>query len=85
VLCALHVFDGQHAADHGMVLIVVAVHPVAADGLRVFDCCQELPNDLPMLTVLHVIDGVSLRLAKYHSVFHVLQVSQSQAGNLPGC
>src|SRR6059036_4047844 len=44
VLSEDDVANGQHAGQHGVVLVVVAVQPVAADGLEVLQAGHETPD-----------------------------------------
>ena len=45
---ALHVPDGHHRRQHRVVLVVVLVHAVAADGVQVRDRIDVLADDVEM-------------------------------------
>ena len=56
---------GVVAGEHGVVLVVVAVHAVAADGLEVREALEVGPEGVHMGTVFGVVNGVSVEFADH--------------------
>ena len=51
------------AGEHGVVLVVVAVHAVVADGLQVGEALEIRAESVHMGTVFDVVDGVGVEFA----------------------
>jgi len=54
---------GVVAGEHGVVLVVAAVHAVAADGLQVGEALEICAEGVHMGTVFGVVDGVGVEFA----------------------
>ncbi len=64
-----HIARGQQAREHRVILIIVAMHPVAADRLKVGKGRQVLSNHVEMYAVVAVVDRVRFGLPKHDAVF----------------
>ena len=70
---------GQHRRHHGMVLIVVLVHAVAAHQMQAWVVSLDLGADrLHVSGILIVVDRIGLRLADDMAVDHVAGLHQPQ-------
>ena len=65
VLGACDVFNGEHGREHRMILVVVFVHSVAADRIKVFKLSKEITNGLESVAVTDVVDWVGFRHPRY--------------------
>ena len=77
---------GVVAGEHRVVLVVVAVHAVAADGLQVGEALEVGPEGVHMGTVFGVVNGVSVEFAD-HMAFEaeVGFFGEAQAGDFFFC
>ena len=81
-----NVFCGEHGRHHGMVLIVVLVHAVAAYQMQARKLLFERRADrvyVPLITV--VINGISFALTDYTAINNVGSVGEIQVLNLLLC
>ena len=54
---------GVVAGEHGVVLVIVAVHAVAADGLEIREAVEIGAEGVHMRTVFGIVDGVGVEFA----------------------
>ena len=63
--------SGQQARQHGVVLVVVAVQPIAADGLEVLEPVNERANGSQAIAVAGVVDRIRFLGPEHASVCNV--------------
>ena len=73
--------DGGVRRKHGMILIVVAMHAVAADGVEV-DEGVEVGADSVEFGVCPEIGGIRFRHAHHRPIEHVVAVDHADPGEL---
>src|SRR5256885_1128337 len=77
------VLDGEHSRHHGMVLVVVLVHAVAADEMQRREALGQFGADrLDVLLVALVVDGIGLLLAHDATVLDVVLGRKADDGEL---
>ena len=74
----------QHSRKHGVVHVIVTVHAAPADGLKVFKVLKVFFDDIKLLIISPVINGVRLGLAKHKTVLYFSVVDKIQFHQLPG-
>ncbi len=85
VVGAQDVLHCEHGGVHGVVLVVVLVHPVAPDGMHVGGVGrQPRPQDVDVGLVGVVVDGVGLGHAHHVAGLDHRRVDQAEGGQLPG-
>src|SRR5207237_679420 len=78
-----NIFDTQHRRHHGVVLIVVFVHPVAADEVQIrITGIQLLPNRGDMQRVVVIVNRIRFFLAHDRSVDNVAFLRQANLDQL---
>ena len=81
--CALHVPDGHHRRQHGVVLVVVLVHAVAADRVQVRNRIDERSDDVEMSAVRRVVDGIRLRHPDDAAIHDIPLLCETKGLELP--
>jgi hypothetical protein len=65
---ALHVLHGEHRGQHRVVLVVVLVHAVAADGVQVGDRVEERAHGVQPFPIRGIVDRIRLRHPQHRAV-----------------
>src|SRR6267378_3452427 len=73
----------QHPGQHGMVLVVVAMQPVAADGLQVFEPIDERPNGGQAIAVAGIVDRICFFVPEHAPILDVGSAGQPDLLELP--
>src|SRR5215831_3212662 len=77
------VANSKHSCEHRMILVIVAMEPIAPDRLIVFEAANEIPHSRQVITVIGIIDRISFRNAKDTAVLNVSARSQTDALEFP--
>ena len=62
-----------------MILVIIAVQPVAADRLEVFKAINEFPNGDQVVAVVGIIDGIGLWHTANAAILDIRVASQADA------
>ncbi len=76
--------DGGEASEHGVVLVVVPMLTVAADGLEVGELREPVAQDVEVASVLGIVDRVGLGLADDDTPGDVSSLGEAELFDLPG-
>src|SRR4030095_15948827 len=76
------VADGEHAGEHRVILVVVAMQSVAPNRLKILEPVEELADHSEVLAVPGVVDRVGLGDPDHASVLDVLVAGESDAVHL---
>src|SRR5439155_21452401 len=71
---------GEDRSPHRVVLVVVAVQPVASERLQVLEACEVPVDDRDRLPVIRVVHRVCLRDSHLDAVDDVLRIGESDSG-----
>ena len=72
------IFHAQHRRHHGVVLVIVFVHPVAANEMEIrITLFELLANGADVLGVIVVVNRISFFLANHRAVEHVTGFGQT--------
>src|SRR4051794_3035450 len=77
------VLHREHCGQHRMVLVVVAVHAVAADDLQVREIVEPLADDAKSVAIMLVIDRIGLGLADHGAIDDFGIADEVQRAQLP--
>src|SRR5437867_939644 len=68
VLVLQEISHGKESGEHGVILVVVPVQAVPADGLEILESVHELPHQIQGVAIASVIDRVGLGHPEHTSV-----------------
>jgi len=75
----------QHARQHRMILVVVAMQPVATDGLEILEPVDERPNGGQAIAVAGIVDRIRLFVPEHASVLDVRQRVPARSARARAC
>jgi len=79
-----NILDAQHGGHHGVVLVVVFVHAVAADEVQIWiTAFQFLPNRRNVSRVIVIVNRIRFFLANDGPIDNVTYVGQADFNQLP--